>query len=164
MDPTSNKPTRKTSGGPTPTMALIIGFCCLVCGVVNIWHSQHSATATHRDNAIVTKHLQTFQQDVTEARKDISFDHTYKTSQNNDYGEPHLATLNCDRWGGPSQEFAQEMVYWKVIPADTKYRSPFQVKKGQQKKYMTFEPDGGGWNNIRMAMETVLGLGMYFCS
>ena len=23
---------------------------------------------------------------------------------------------------------------------------------------MTFEPDGGGWNNIRMAMETVLGL------
>jgi hypothetical protein len=23
---------------------------------------------------------------------------------------------------------------------------------------MTFEPDGGGWNNIRMAMETVVGL------
>ena len=23
---------------------------------------------------------------------------------------------------------------------------------------MTFEPDGGGWNNIRMSMETVVGL------
>ena len=24
--------------------------------------------------------------------------------------------------------------------------------------YLTFEPDGGGWNNIRMSMETVLGM------
>jgi hypothetical protein len=24
--------------------------------------------------------------------------------------------------------------------------------------YLTFEPDGGGWNNIRMAMETIVAL------
>lgn len=36
--------------------------------------------------------------------------------------------------------------------------SPFHPKKGQKKQYLTFEPDGGGWNNIRMAMETVVGL------
>lgn len=46
------------------------------------------------------------------------------------------------------------------IPSDSHYVSPFHVKKtsSRPQQYMTFEPDGGGWNNIRMAMETVVGL------
>jgi hypothetical protein len=53
------------------------------------------------------------------------------------------------------------------IPSDSHYVSPFHIqrsrtnsnpKQQQQQQYMTFEPDGGGWNNIRMAMETVVGL------
>jgi hypothetical protein len=46
------------------------------------------------------------------------------------------------------------MVYWKDLPGDSSYVAPFYDKN--QRRYLTFEPDGGGWNNIRMSMETVL--------
>jgi hypothetical protein len=67
-----------------------------------------------------------------------------------------LAGLKCDKYGGPSEESAQEMVYWEDIPSDDKYLSPFHNRGSQPTQYMTFEPDQGGWNNIRMAMETNL--------
>lgn len=54
-----------------------------------------------------------------------------------------LAGLQCDKYGGPSQEAAQEMVYWEDIPADNKHVSPFQ--KTDQVQYLSFEPDAGGW-------------------
>jgi len=77
-------------------------------------------------------------------------------------GDPkaHYPALNCRAFGGPSEEAAQEMVYWQDIPSDSHYVSPFHPNKDKSrpKQYMTFEPDGGGWNNIRMAMETVVGL------
>lgn len=77
-----------------------------------------------------------------------------------------LAELNCLPFGGPiDRDAAQEMVYWKDIPADTTYQSPFYRYNNRKENrdagklfYMTFEPDGGGWNNARMAMETILGL------
>jgi GDP-fucose protein O-fucosyltransferase len=48
--------------------------------------------------------------------------------------------------------------WWAEIPSDSHYQSPFHVRADQEEQFMTFEPDGGGWNNIRMAMETVVGL------
>ena len=71
-----------------------------------------------------------------------------------------LAGLSCEDHGGPKDfQQVQEVVYWKDIPNDNRYVSPFHVnnKHGQ---FLTFEPDHGGWNNIRMGMETVLGLGV----
>lgn len=65
-----------------------------------------------------------------------------------------LAGLDCTAYGGPSNEKATEMVYWSDIPSDNEHVSPFYSPD----KYMTFEPDAGGWNNIRMSMETVLGM------
>eukprot|EP00980_Cylindrotheca_fusiformis_P026788 scaffold17468_cov106-Cylindrotheca_fusiformis.AAC.4 len=65
-----------------------------------------------------------------------------------------VAGLDCAAHGGPSRELAQEMVYWKDLPEDSGYVAPFHDKN--QRRYLTFEPDGGGWNNIRMSMETVL--------
>jgi len=67
-----------------------------------------------------------------------------------------IAGLNCDPWGGPPNEIAEEMVYWQDIPSDAHYVSPF--REPGVTKYLTFEPDRAGWNNIRMGMETVIAL------
>eukprot|EP00934_Nitzschia_sp_Nitz4_P008577 Nitzschia sp. Nitz4//scaffold179_size51476//34375//36661//NITZ4_006929-RA/size51476-augustus-gene-0.1-mRNA-1//1//CDS//3329539225//8567//frame0 len=64
-----------------------------------------------------------------------------------------VAGLSCEKYGGPSDEVAAEMVYWQDIPKDAAFTSPY-ANYGPTPKYLTFEPDEGGWNNIRMSMET----------
>jgi len=87
-----------------------------------------------------------------------------KMRYNREYGDEgySLAGLNCDRYGGPSEDVAKEMVYWKDIPADSRHVSPFRKKSGDDGDaavgYLTFESDHGGWNNIRMALETVVAI------
>ena len=51
-----------------------------------------------------------------------------------------VAGLSCDQYGGPSEEIAAEMVYWRDIPQDAEFVSP-HAKYGQSPKYLTFEPD-----------------------
>jgi hypothetical protein len=73
---------------------------------------------------------------------------------------PHqVAGLDCTKYGGPSNDVVREMVYWRNIPNDAHYASPFAaLNTPENPKYLTFEPDEGGWNNIRMAMETAVTL------
>jgi hypothetical protein len=93
---------------------------------------------------------------------DVASDANENNNENN--ANTNKGFLNCDAYGGPSNEFANaEMNYWHHIPSDTKYSSPFKKTihtedntQQQHHYYLTFEPDSGGWNNIRMAMETVL--------
>ena len=70
-----------------------------------------------------------------------------------------IANLSCEAYGGPSNEDAEEMVYWEDIPKDALHMSPFHPHKNKKDgdttpitQFLTFEPDAGGWNNIRMAM------------
>ena len=85
-------------------------------------------------------------------------------------------TLSCNKDGDPNDSFSQfaqkEMVYWSNIPYDSFYRSPYVSNNGEQynkktnnqarakRMYLSFEFDGGGWNNIRMSTETYLSLAM----
>jgi hypothetical protein len=78
-------------------------------------------------------------------------------------GEPHpVAHLNCADHGGPTnQQIIDEMVFWSDIPSDSSYLSPMHPLNDPHtpddiERFLTFEPDSGGWNNIRMAMETAL--------
>ena len=57
-----------------------------------------------------------------------------------------VAGLNCDAYGGPSEEDAKEMVYWQDIPSDATYVSPLKAA-GPEIKYLTFEPDEGEWDD-----------------
>ncbi|KAL7547776.1 hypothetical protein ACHAWF_011053 [Thalassiosira exigua] len=70
-------------------------------------------------------------------------------------GGHKLAGLRCkEEHGGPEDDYAdKEMVFWSDIPSDASYKSPFM---DETERFLTFEPDHGGWNNIRMAMETAL--------
>jgi len=53
------------------------------------------------------------------------------------------------------------MVFWSDIPSDASYLSPMHPlndphSPDDAERFLTFEPDHGGWNNIRMAMETAM--------
>ena len=62
-------------------------------------------------------------------------------------GKKHiLAGLSCERFGGPSDEDAAEMVFWEDIPSDSLHVSPFQ--KPNQKQYLTFTADHGEWDDL----------------
>ena len=65
-----------------------------------------------------------------------------------------ISGLSCEEYGGPSDEIASEMVYWKDIPIDRRYKNPYYDDNNEQAKYITMEPDAGDWNNKRMALET----------
>jgi hypothetical protein len=48
-----------------------------------------------------------------------------------------VSGLSCKAYGGPNDEDAAEMVYWRDIPVDASFVSPFKRKEEQ---YLTFEP------------------------
>lgn len=66
-----------------------------------------------------------------------------------------VAGLDCKDHGGPDNDAQQEMTYWKDIPLDNDYISPF--KQHDERQYLTFEMDqSSGWNTVRLALEQVL--------
>ena len=75
-------------------------------------------------------------------------------------------TLNCANYGGPryndpNDNYANEMVYWKNVDShDSSFRSPYLPTSNEgepvQEKFLTFEPDDAGWNNVRMGFETIV--------
>ena len=63
--------------------------------------------------------------------------------------------LKCDAFGGPDDlTAAEEMVYWLDIPSDSTFVSPF--KHNDEEQYVTYEPDYGAFNNMRMTWENVV--------
>ena len=89
--------------------------------------------------------------------KQQQFPRTPTTRTASSVHQHRVAGLSCQPHGGPSDEHAAEMIYWRDIPADATFTSPFQ-NTGPSPKYLTFEPDEGGFNNVRIATETAIAL------
>eukprot|EP01041_Mallomonas_annulata_P013642 gene13642-28972_t len=50
-----------------------------------------------------------------------------------------------------------EVIYWKIVPGDKSYESSITPHHGlHHDRYLSFEYDAGGWNNIRMGMECTI--------
>ena len=50
-----------------------------------------------------------------------------------------------------------EIIYWKIVPGDNEYESPITPHHGEHhEKFLTFEYDQGGWNNVRMSLECMI--------
>jgi hypothetical protein len=134
-------------------MLISIGLGIVVCVLCSFYMihltAANEVATTTLDGSLHSKSKNDFQQDsiqnnsATSRQNDNEKSALLLTSQDS-FSE--LAGLNCSAYGGPLQKEASEMVYWRNIPADSKFVSPFHKAERQ---YMTFEPDGGGWNNIR---------------
>ena len=74
-----------------------------------------------------------------------------KVPSKDDSKKAYLQLLQCNDFGGPSDEVASEMVYWWKIPSDEEFLNPFQKMHMQEEeeKYLLFEQDEAGWNNVR---------------
>ena len=73
--------------------------------------------------------------------------------------------LDGAEWGHIGCDtYVDDMAYWNDPQGtrDQNFVSPFSVQNSDEQqrhkkfpKYLTFEPDPGGWNNIRMSMEII---------
>jgi hypothetical protein len=63
-----------------------------------------------------------------------------------------VGNLMCD-----GKDLKSEIIYWKDVPGDSTYESPITPHHGvHDDRYLTFEYDQGGWNNVRMVLECML--------
>eukprot|EP00538_Stauroneis_constricta_P000684 CAMPEP_0119551132 /NCGR_PEP_ID=MMETSP1352-20130426/4475_1 /TAXON_ID=265584 /ORGANISM="Stauroneis constricta, Strain CCMP1120" /LENGTH=528 /DNA_ID=CAMNT_0007597141 /DNA_START=65 /DNA_END=1651 /DNA_ORIENTATION=+ len=112
-------------------------------------HGQHDAL-----EHFLVNHVNAASEMTASKTKSIEFLSSEKNGSK-DKGKHNL--LDCSEYGGPyTEKETMDVVYWKDIPSDSQYVSPFYDPSTV--KYLSFEPDGGGWNNIRMSMETVLAI------
>lgn len=66
--------------------------------------------------------------------------------------EEEIGKLVCD-----GKEIDSEVIYWKIVPGDDVYESPITPHHDRHHdRYVTFEYDHGGWNNVRMGLECML--------
>ena len=86
-----------------------------------------------------------------------------------EYGGPNPTNLDTHQDNLATATVLREMVYWYDIPTDAirpsrqrRNRNTHHNRKQQdeqaQEQYLTFEPDKGRWNNVRMNLETVIAL------
>jgi len=76
--------------------------------------------------------------------------------QSNPIAEEIRTGLQCASYGGPHSEAEySELIYWQDFPSDATFTSSY-YNPHERTKYLTFEMDGSGWNNIRLGFENMM--------
>ena len=74
-----------------------------------------------------------------------------------DEGGSGADELTCTAAFPPKCRMYPYVRFWnKRFYKEDCYASPLRLRLGPHRKYLLFEPDRGGWNNIRMAAETAI--------
>jgi hypothetical protein len=157
---TTSDTSRAARSSPLVNLLMIgLGFCCLLSVAMNLLHHDtfvhHSPdTAIARAMAEFKKHRkkrkritqedileeQLIQNQVREEGEQQIQDDLVVVNVNDIRNKPgSLSGLTCNDYGGPPD--TDYMVYWRNVPADETFVSPFRSKGRRQ--YLTFEPDGG---------------------
>lgn len=117
-----------------PKLQLLLGT---MLGVVFIGNTFVSLSHSYAPNS-VSGHNLAIHEAVADFKKGMS--RKVKDVTPAVDGASKIASLSCEAYGGPPQQYAEEMVYWSDIPSDAKYISPLKKKRGERRQYMTFEP------------------------
>jgi hypothetical protein len=99
----------------------------------------HSLKAKHQQQDVILHALE-----ISKKAKHGNTNKQKNIAANHDNEVHPVAGLQCEEHGGPAlPKDAQEMVYWRDIPEDNGWTSPF--RDITERRYLTFVPDGGGW-------------------
>jgi hypothetical protein len=72
-------------------------------------------------------------------------------SKNSSAEEEKRGTLVCD-----GVQVDSEIIFWKSVPGDDTYESPITPHHGlHHDRYLSFEYDNGGWNNVSKSLITL---------
>ena len=152
--------TDQTSRPANNNLFLVFIICCATVSAVNIYlhhvlHDEHVHVKAQRDfHAVISGSAAAASNIQKQQQLDVS----------NSAGNEHqVAGLKCqEKYGGPDDEFAEsEMAFWSDIPSDASYKSPFLDER--EERFLTFEPDHGGWNNIRSEYSSSVLKNYCFC-
>jgi hypothetical protein len=120
----------------------------LITGVLNITFV-HQHETQHGQNLLIHHVFPDFlmQRNTTKWIRRIVDNESETGYHQEEASDVHrVAGLSCEKYGGPLDEIAAEMVYWSDIPSDAAFVSPLQ-KAGPKVKYLTFEPGNFSHND-----------------
>lgn len=109
-------------------------------------HNSHQTAATSVAHPQVM-HEENIQAEIKEDRGHLS---QYVTAPLRHGARRGLLVCNGER-------VDSEIIYWKEVPGDSDFESPITLHhEDHHDRYITFEYDQGGWNNIRMGLESLM--------
>lgn len=130
-------------------IAILLALCLLVSLVTNLVLVLHEDgvdyLATFR-----ARHIQLA--DALHVDNIVPANESLPSSRIHTPGRSRLAGLSCERFGGPSDDVAAQMVYWRDIPSDAEFVSPF-FDENRPEKYLLWDMDVAGFNNKRITFE-----------